>query len=87
MPIHAGPETLDEAVADYIVRSVNYFIKKYSFIEKLHFCLRNLDLYDVEKTVKEVVRQMEANPIISFPAECDFTLLNGFIREVAKGTV
>merc|ERR1712131_228264 len=64
LPIHAGPETLDEAVADYIVR--------------------NLDLYDVEKTVKEVVRQMEANPIISFPAECDFTLLNGFIREVAK---
>merc|ERR1711970_79663 len=64
LPIHAGPETLDEAVADYIVR--------------------NLDLYDVEKTVKEVIRQMEANPIISYPAECDFTLLNGFIREVAK---
>merc|ERR1711970_1106821 len=64
LPIHAGPETLDEAVADYIVR--------------------NLDLYDVEKTVKETVRQMEANPIISYPAECDFTLLNGFIREVAK---
>ena len=54
---------------------------------KMDVCFRNLDLYDVEKTVKEVVRQMEANPIISFPAECDFTLLNGFIREVAKGTV
>ena len=44
----------------------------------------NLDLYDVEKTVKEVTRQMGTNPIISYPAECDFTLLNSFIREVAK---
>jgi len=64
LPIHSGPETLDEAVADYIVR--------------------NLDLYDVDKTVKEVTRQMGTNPIISYPAECDFTLLNSFIREVAK---
>ena len=62
-------------------------IQKIDFDQKINVCLRNLDLYDVEKTVKEVVRQMEANPIISFPAECDFTLLNGFIREVAKGTV
>merc|ERR1711976_20951 len=64
LPIHSGPETLDEAIADYIVR--------------------NLDLYDVDKTVKEVTRQMGTNPIISYPAECDFTLLNSFIREVAK---
>lgn len=64
LPIHSGPETLDEAIADYIVR--------------------NLDLYDVEKTVREVTRQMGLNPVISYPAECDFTLLNSFIREVAK---
>jgi len=64
LPIHSGPETLDEAVADYIVR--------------------NLDLFDVEKCVREVVRQMDGNPIISYPAECDFTLLNSFIREVSK---
>jgi len=64
LPIHSGPETLDEAVADYIVR--------------------NLDLFDVEKCTREVVKQMDANPIISYPAECDFTLLNSFIREVSK---
>ena len=63
------------------------FDRKMIWLSKNNVYFRNLDLYDVEKTVKEVVRQMEANPIISFPAECDFTLLNGFIREVAKGTV
>ena len=52
--------------------------------ELLKTFFRNLDLYDVEKTIKEVVRHMDGNPIISYPAECDFTLLNGFIREVTK---
>ena len=51
---------------------------------KIYNISRNLDLYDVDKTVKEVTRQMETNPIISYPAECDFKLLNSFIREVAK---
>ena len=50
----------------------------------IHWLFSNLDLYDVDKTVKEVTRQMGTNPIISYPAECDFTLLNSFIREVAK---
>ena len=64
LPIHTGPESIEEACCDYIIR--------------------NLDLYDIEVTVKEVVKQMNGNPIISFPAECDFTLLNFYIRECAR---
>ena len=63
IPIHAGPETLDEACNDY--------------------CVRNLDLYDVEGTIKDVLKQMNTNPVISFPAECDFSLLRHYIREAA----
>jgi len=64
LPIHVGPETLDEACTDYIVR--------------------NLDLYDIETSVREVTKQMNSNPVISYPAECDFTLLNYYIRECAR---
>merc|ERR1712131_307848 len=63
IPIHAGPETLDEACNDY--------------------CVRNLDLYDVEGSIKDVLKQMNTNPVISFPAECDFSLLRHYIREAA----
>jgi len=48
------------------------------------YCVRNLDLYDVEKSIDEVVKAMDVNPKISFPAECDFNLLSPFIREVCK---
>lgn len=48
------------------------------------YCVRNLDLYDVEKSIDEVIRSMDVNPKISFPAECDFNLLSPFIREVCK---
>merc|ERR1712002_1223400 len=51
-PIHNGPEALEDAVTDYIVR--------------------NLDLYDVEKSVDDVIRSMNVNPKISFPPECNF---------------
>ncbi|KAJ8397508.1 hypothetical protein AAFF_G00437840 [Aldrovandia affinis] len=63
-PSHPGPETLEDAVVDYIVR--------------------NLDLYDVQASVNEVIDSMNVNPKISFPAEVDFMLLSGFIREVCQ---
>jgi len=63
-PIHTGPEALEDAVTDYIVR--------------------NLDLYDVEKSVDDVIRSMNVNPRISFPPECNFALLSPFIREVCR---
>ncbi|KAJ8277113.1 hypothetical protein GJAV_G00071610 [Gymnothorax javanicus] len=63
-PSHLGPETLEDAVVDYIVR--------------------NLDLYDVQASVNEVISAMSVNPKISFPPEVDFTLLSGFIREACQ---
>ncbi|MEE6462068.1 hypothetical protein FKM82_001479 [Ascaphus truei] len=63
-PSHLGPESLEDAVIDYIVR--------------------NLDLYDVQSSVNEVINAMNVNPKISFPPEVDFILINGFIREVCR---
>ncbi|XP_063777011.1 mitochondria-eating protein isoform X2 [Pseudophryne corroboree] len=63
-PSHMGPESLEDAVIDYIVR--------------------NLDLYDVQSSVNEVISAMNVNPKISFPAEIDFILISSFIREVCR---
>uniref|UniRef100_H2YV38 Mitochondria-eating protein n=1 Tax=Ciona savignyi TaxID=51511 RepID=H2YV38_CIOSA len=46
------------------------------------YIVRNLDLYDVERSVEDVIRAMNVNPKISFPPECEFVLLSPFIREV-----
>lgn len=63
-PSHLGPESLEEAVMDYIVR--------------------NVDLYDVQSSVNDVIRAMNVNPKISFPPEVDFILISSFIREVCR---
>ncbi|KAM6963195.1 mitochondria-eating protein [Aplochiton taeniatus] len=63
-PTHMGPETLDDAVVDYIVR--------------------NLDLYDVQASVNDVINAMNVNPRISFPPEVDFILISTFIRETCR---
>ncbi|XP_048864607.1 mitochondria-eating protein isoform X2 [Brienomyrus brachyistius] len=58
---HMGPESLENAMLDYIIR--------------------NLDLYDVQASVNEVINSMNVNPKISFPAEVNFVLISGLIRE------
>ncbi|XP_067843728.1 mitochondria-eating protein isoform X2 [Heptranchias perlo] len=63
-PSHLGPESLDEAVMDYIIR--------------------NLDLYDVQSSINDVIRSMSVNPKISFPPEVDFILISSFIRDVCR---
>nr|XP_015201249.1 PREDICTED: mitochondria-eating protein isoform X2 [Lepisosteus oculatus] len=63
-PTHAGPESLEDAVVDYIVR--------------------NLDLYDVQASVNDVISAMNVHPKISFPPEVDFILLGSFLREVCR---
>lgn len=63
-PTHVGPETLEDAVVDYIVR--------------------NLDLYDVQTSVNDVINSMNVNPRISFPPEVDFVLISSFIREMCR---
>ncbi|XP_028300325.1 mitochondria-eating protein isoform X2 [Gouania willdenowi] len=58
---HDGPEGLEAAAVDYIVR--------------------NLDLYDVQASVNNVINAMNVNPRISFPPEVDFVLISALIRE------
>ncbi|XP_056133888.1 mitochondria-eating protein [Lampris incognitus] len=63
-PSHMGPESLEDAAVDYIVR--------------------NLDLYDVQASVNDVINAMNVNPWISFPPEVDFVLISTLIRETCK---
>ncbi|XP_062306376.1 mitochondria-eating protein isoform X1 [Osmerus eperlanus] len=50
----------------------------------LDYITRNLDLYDVQASVNEVINAMNVNPRISFPREVDFVLISSFIREVCR---
>ncbi|CAN9501005.1 unnamed protein product [Ophioblennius macclurei] len=61
---HFGPESLEDAAVDYIVR--------------------NLDLYDVQTSVNDVINAMNVNPRISFPPEVDFVLISALIRETCR---
>uniref|UniRef100_A0A672IL95 Mitochondria-eating protein n=1 Tax=Salarias fasciatus TaxID=181472 RepID=A0A672IL95_SALFA len=61
---HFGPESLEDAAVDYIVR--------------------NLDLYDVQASVNDVISAMNVNPRISFPPEVDFVLISTLIREACR---
>uniref|UniRef100_UPI0037E858BE mitochondria-eating protein n=1 Tax=Semicossyphus pulcher TaxID=241346 RepID=UPI0037E858BE len=63
-PSHFGPESLEDAAVDYIVR--------------------NLDLYDVQASVNDVINAMNVNPRISFPPEVDFVLISSLIREACR---
>lgn len=48
------------------------------------YIVRNLDLHDLEASVDSVIRSMNVNPKISFPPECDFSLVTPFIRDVCR---
>ncbi|KAM4710297.1 mitochondria-eating protein [Discoglossus pictus] len=50
----------------------------------IDYIVRNLDLYDVQCSVNDVISAMNVNPKISFPPEVDFILISGFIREVCR---
>ncbi|XP_039607122.1 mitochondria-eating protein isoform X1 [Polypterus senegalus] len=50
----------------------------------MDYIIRNLDLYDVQSSVNDVIRAMNVNPKISFPPEVDFILISSFIREVCR---
>uniref|UniRef100_A0A8C6VX79 Mitochondria-eating protein n=1 Tax=Nothobranchius furzeri TaxID=105023 RepID=A0A8C6VX79_NOTFU len=61
---HFGPESLEDAAVDYIIR--------------------NLDLYDVQTSVNDVINAMNVNPRISFPPEVDFGLISTLIGETCR---
>ncbi|XP_013880827.1 mitochondria-eating protein, partial [Austrofundulus limnaeus] len=48
------------------------------------YIIRNLDLYDVQTSVTDVINAMNANPRISFPPEVDFALISTLIRETCR---
>ncbi|XP_004912624.1 mitochondria-eating protein isoform X2 [Xenopus tropicalis] len=50
----------------------------------IDYIVRNLDLYDVQSSVNEVISAMNVNPKISFPPDVDFILISAFIREVCR---
>ncbi|XP_015249788.1 PREDICTED: mitochondria-eating protein [Cyprinodon variegatus] len=61
---HIGPESLEDAAVDYIVK--------------------NLDLYDVQSSVNDVINAMNLNLQISFPPEVDLSLISDLIRETCR---
>ncbi|RXM97442.1 Mitochondria-eating protein [Acipenser ruthenus] len=50
----------------------------------LDYIVRNLDLYDIQSSVNDVIRAMNVNPKISFPPEIDFIMISSFIREMCR---
>ncbi|KAM9849277.1 mitochondria-eating protein [Aulostomus maculatus] len=48
------------------------------------YIVRNLNLYDVQMSLNDVVNAMNVDPRISFPAEVDFSLISALIRETCK---
>ncbi|KAJ7986505.1 hypothetical protein DPEC_G00340570 [Dallia pectoralis] len=48
------------------------------------YIVRNLDLYDVQAGVNDVINVMNVNPRISLPPEVDYVLIGSFIRETCR---
>ncbi|KAF1386148.1 hypothetical protein PFLUV_G00115150 [Perca fluviatilis] len=48
------------------------------------YIVRNLDLYDIQASVNDVINAMNVNPRISFPPEVDFVLISSLIRETCR---
>ncbi|KAM8874092.1 mitochondria-eating protein [Spinachia spinachia] len=48
------------------------------------YVVRNMDIYDIQSGINDVVNAMNVNPRISFPPEVDFFLISSLIRETCK---
>ncbi|CDQ80014.1 unnamed protein product [Oncorhynchus mykiss] len=48
------------------------------------YIVMNLDLYDMQASVNDVINTMNVNPRISFSPEVDFVLISSFIRETCR---
>uniref|UniRef100_A0A673X3T9 Mitochondria-eating protein n=1 Tax=Salmo trutta TaxID=8032 RepID=A0A673X3T9_SALTR len=48
------------------------------------YIVKNLDLYDVQASVNDVINAMNVNPWISFSPEVDFVLISSLIRETCR---
>uniref|UniRef100_A0A3Q3W2K3 Mitochondria-eating protein n=1 Tax=Mola mola TaxID=94237 RepID=A0A3Q3W2K3_MOLML len=63
-PSHFGPESLDDAAVDHIVR--------------------NLEVYDIQASVNNVISAMNVSPRISFPLDVDLVLISALIRDTCR---
>ncbi|KAL6107566.1 spata18 [Pungitius sinensis] len=48
------------------------------------YVVQNMDIYDIQSGIKDVVSAMNVNLRISFPPEVDFFLISSLIREACK---
>ncbi|XP_060885032.1 mitochondria-eating protein [Labrus mixtus] len=48
------------------------------------YIVRNLDLYDIQTSINDVINAMNVNPRISFPPDVDFVLISALIRETCR---
>ncbi|XP_068581492.1 mitochondria-eating protein [Cebidichthys violaceus] len=48
------------------------------------YIVRNLDLFDIQTSIDDVINAMNVNPRISFPPEVDFVLISTLIRETCR---
>ncbi|KAG9331169.1 hypothetical protein JZ751_019922, partial [Albula glossodonta] len=78
-PTHLGPESLEDAVVDYIVRNLDL----YDVQASVNASNGGVSLRSVLPP-QEVISSMNLNPKIALPAELDFTLLSSFIRELVS---
>ncbi|XP_069779191.1 mitochondria-eating protein [Narcine bancroftii] len=48
------------------------------------YIIRNLDLYDVQSSINDVIRSISVHPKISILPEVDLILISSFIREICR---
>lgn len=89
---HYGPESLEDAAVDYIVRnldlydvqaSINVGLTDSPFCPLKDFCTLIQD-NTVYNSPQDVINAMNVNPRISFPPEVDFVLISTLIRETCR---
>lgn len=84
---HTGPETLEEAVQNYINRNVDMYdlpvmtsVRILKQEIQIFFILRFIKFF----YLKEVILALTRNPKLSLPAGVTFSVISSFIREACR---
>lgn len=90
---HFGPESLEDAAVDYIVRNLDLYDVQdsvnvsscvmYLLSEQLNFDTGSGHWQNISPP-QGVINAMNVNPRISFPPEVDFALISALIREMCR---
>lgn len=83
---HFGPESLEDASVDYIVRNLDLYDVETSVNVGLIPLSRVLVSQQLKFVLssQDVISAMNVNPQISFPPEVDFVLIGDLITETCK---